>query len=199
MTPLLPIPLAELAPGPSLFTHASAIHGQSHVSRVMVHAFRLIEATGWQEETPRLWAAVYLHDLARTHDGICYRHGGDAMKKFETLHHVRELFARGGVTGDDYPIIHTAVVHHSIPKELDRDHPHWRLTSLLKDADALDRVRIGDLDPRYLRNRQARGMVAFAQRLFDDTNGIVPTGDAHFSQLWPEAVRIVAALPHGKE
>ena len=190
MKPSLDIPLAELAPSPSLFSHASIIHGQSHVSRVMVHAFRLIDATGWSEEALRLWAAVYLHDLARTHDGVCYRHGGDAMKKFETLHHVRDLFARGGVTDDDYPIIHTAVVHHSLPRELDRDHPHWRLTSLLKDADALDRVRIRDLDPRYLRHLQARGMVAFAQRLFEDTNGIVPIGDEHFAQLWPEALRI---------
>jgi hypothetical protein len=190
--PPLPIPLADLAPPPSLFTHASTIHGQSHVSRVMVHAFRLIHATGWTEEAPRLWAAVYLHDLARTHDGVCYRHGGDAMKKFDTLPRVRELFARGGVTDDDYAIIHTAVVHHSIPKELERDHPHWRLTSLLKDADALDRVRIGDLDPTFLRNHQAHRMVGFAQRLFDETDRIVATGDAHFADLWPEAIRIAS-------
>src|SRR5690348_7499751 len=192
MKPPLAIPFAELAPSTSLFTHASTIHGQAHVSRVIVHAFRLIVATGWTGEAPRLWAAVYLHDLARTHDGVCYRHGGDAMKKFETLHHLRELFARGGVKDEDYPIIHTAVVHHSIPKELDRDHPHWRLTSLLKDADALDRVRIDDLDPRYLRNPEAQGMVAFAQRLFDETAGVVPVGEDHFALLWPEAVRIAA-------
>jgi len=190
MKPPLAIPLAELAPDPSLFTHESTLHGQSHVSRVMVHAFRLIAATGLTEEAPRLWAAVYLHDLARTHDGVCYRHGGDAMKKFESLHHLRDLFARGGVKDDDYPIIHTAVVHHSIPKEIDRHHPHWRVTSLLKDADALDRVRIGDLDPRYFRNQEARGMIAFAQQLFDDTDGIVPVGEDHFARLWPEAVRI---------
>jgi hypothetical protein len=71
---------------------------------------------------------------------------------------------------------HTAVVHHSIPKELDRVHPHWRLTSLLKDADALDRVGIDDLDPRYLRNPEARGMAAFEQWLCDDTTGLVPVG-----------------------
>ena len=189
------LPLADLAPRPSLFTHRSSLHGQSHVARVMVHAFRLIEATGWNDEAPRLWAAVYLHDLARTHDGRCYRHGRDAMKKFETLPHVRALFERAGVRNADYPIIHTAVVHHSLPKELDRDHPHWRLTSLLKDADGLDRVRLGDLDARYLRNREARTMVAFAQALFDETDGMVPNGDDHFARLWPEAVRLEERLP----
>lgn len=184
------LPLAALAPPPSLFTHKSFLHGQSHVARVMVHAFRLIEATGWIEEAPRLWAAVYLHDLARTHDGTCHRHGADAMKKFDTLPGVRTLFARGGVRDEDYAIIHTAVVHHCTPKELDRAHAHWRLTSLLKDADALDRVRLGDLDPRYLRNAEAQSMADFAQALFDATDGIVATGDDHFAELWPEAIRI---------
>jgi hypothetical protein len=115
------------------------------------------------------------------------------MKKFEMLHHVRALFTRAGVGDADYPSIHTAVVHHSLPEELDPGHPHWRLTSLLKDADALDRVRIGDLDPRYLRHPGARGMIRFARRLFADTDGVVPVGDDHFSQLWPEAVRIAIA------
>jgi hypothetical protein len=189
-TPPIRLPLGELAPSPSLFTHASLLHGQAHVSRVMVHAFRLIAATGWIEEAPRLWASVYLHDLARTHDGLCHRHGGDAMRKLETLPHLRTLFERGGVRDEDYPAIGTAVTHHSLPKELDRAHPHWRLTSLLKDADGLDRVRLGDLDPRYLRNPHAHAMVTFAQTLFAETNGIVPTGEDHFAVLWPEVLRL---------
>jgi hypothetical protein len=184
------LPLAELAPSPSLFTHESVVHGQSHVARVMVHAFRLIEATGCLEEAPSLWAAVYLHDLARTHDGICQRHGADAMKKFEQLSAVKRLFTRGGVREEDYAAIHTAVVHHCVPKELDRSHPHWRLTALLKDADALDRVRLFDLDPRYLRHPEARRMVAFAEALFERTAGAIATGDRHFVELWAEAGRI---------
>jgi hypothetical protein len=57
--------------------------------------------------------------------------------------------------------IRTAVVHHCQPLELDRAHPHWRLTSLLKDADGLDRVRLGELDQRYLRNPEAVQMSWF--------------------------------------
>jgi hypothetical protein len=192
LTVPIPLPLVSLVPAPELFTHASTLHGQAHVSRVMVHAFRLLEATSWPQEAPRLWAAVYLHDIARTHDGRCFRHGGDAMKKFETLPQLRELFAQGGVQDRDYAAIHTAVVHHSLPKELDHDHPHWQLTSLLKDADGLDRVRLGDLDPRYLRHPEAREMIAFAEALFAETDGIVPIGEAHFAALWPEAMRIYA-------
>lgn len=190
MKPPIELPLAALAPTPELFTHASTLHGQAHVSRVMVHAFRLIAATGWIEEAPRLWAAVYLHDLARTHDGRCYRHGGDAITKFRGLPELRALFARGGVTADDYDAIEIAVVHHCLPKELDPTHPHWRLASLLKDADGLDRVRLGDLDPHYLRNAEARTMTDFAQALFDETDGIIPTGDDHFPAVWDTAIVI---------
>jgi hypothetical protein len=193
-SPVAPPPvglaLSILVPPPELFTHASTLHGQAHVARVMVHAFRLIAVTGWTDETPALWAAVYLHDIARTHDGVCHRHGGDAMRKFEARPDVRALFAQGGVTDLDYAAIHTAVVHHCVPKELDRTHPHWRLTSLLKDADGLDRVRLGDLDPRFLRHPQSRAMVGFAEALFNGTDGRIAVGPDHFAALWPEAGRI---------
>jgi hypothetical protein len=82
------------------------------------------------------------------------------------------------------------VVHHCTVTELPHRHPHWRLTSLLKDADALDRVRIGDLDPRYLRNSEAHPMIEFAHTLFERTDGVIPLGRAHFAELWPEAMTI---------
>ena len=66
------------------------------------------------------------------------------MTRFETLSQVRDLFAQGGVVESDYPAIRTAVVQHCLPRELMRTHPHWRLTSLLKDADGLDRVVVTD-------------------------------------------------------
>jgi hypothetical protein len=64
--------------------------------------------------------------------------------------------------------------------------------SRLKDADGLDRVRLGDLDARYLRNPEAREMVGFAEALFEETDGIVPAGPGHFAALWPEALRIAS-------
>jgi hypothetical protein len=85
LEPPIALPLARLVPPPELFAHPSTLHGQAYVARVMVHAFRLIAATGWSDEAPRLWSAVYLHDIARTHDGRCHRHGGDAMTRFADL------------------------------------------------------------------------------------------------------------------
>jgi hypothetical protein len=83
VSPLLPVDLDALVPLPEQFRHQSTLHGQAHVARVMVHAFRLLRATGRAAETARVWGAVYLHDLARTHDGYCERHGADAVRRFE--------------------------------------------------------------------------------------------------------------------
>lgn len=156
----------------------------------MVHAFRLIDATGAHGQARSLWAAVYLHDIARTHDGRCYVHGENAVRRLPTLPEVRVLFTRGGVGETDLAAIETAVIHHCKPRELDRSHPHYSLTALLKDADGLDRVRLGDLNPGYLRHPVARTMVDFARQLFDETDDALEPGETYFEALWPIAVRI---------
>jgi len=188
---LVPIPDAELVPPPSLFAHQSTLHGQAHVARVLVHAFRLVEATGFTGELPRLWAAVYLHDIARTHDGTCHRHGADAWARLATLPDVRARFARAGVTEKDDPAIEAAVTVHS-QGEPPADHPHRRLMALLKDADGLDRVRLGDLDPRYFRHPQTAGMVEFAQALYEMTDGRIEPGPDYWSRLWPVVEQLLA-------
>ena len=111
------LPPSTLVPAPEEFTHASELHGQAHVARVLVHALRLTAATGWVEELSRLWAAVYLHDIARTHDGVCYRHGADAIKKLDQLPRLRERFSAVGLKETDHAMIRTAVVYHALPTE----------------------------------------------------------------------------------
>jgi hypothetical protein len=180
---LVSIPLDQMVPLPEMFRHPSQLHGQAHVARVMVHAMRLIEATGQHAYGPQLWASVFLHDLARTHDGVCYRHGADAAQRLRDEPALRQRLAEAGLAEADYPAIEAAVTAHSAPKEVSREHPHWPLIALLKDADGLDRVRLGDLDPRYLRHPEAKDMVTFAQALFDATDGVIATGPAHFEEL----------------
>ena len=172
-----------MVPMPELFRHRSDLHGQAHVARVMVHAMRLVEVTGQAEHGPRLWASVFLHDLARTHDGVCHRHGADAAQRLRDEPDLQRRLAEAGLGEADYPAIEAAVTAHSAPKEVSREHPQWPLIALLKDADGLDRVRLGDLDPRYLRNAEARTMVPFAQALFDATDGVIATGPTHFLKL----------------
>lgn len=179
-----------MVPLPELFRHRSTLHGQAHVSRVMVHAMRLVEATGQQSYGPQLWASVFLHDLARTHDGVCYRHGADAAQRLRGEPFLQRRLAEAGLVEVDYPAIEAAVTAHSAPKEVPREHPHWPLIALLKDADGLDRVRLGDLDPQYLRHPESMEMVPFAQALFDATDGQIATGSAHFEELIAAAKRL---------
>jgi hypothetical protein len=188
---LVTVPDEELVPPPELFWHSSLLHGQAHVSRVLVHAFRLVEATGFVHEMPRLWAAVYLHDIARHHDGRSARHGADAWVRFADLPDVRTLFARGGVRDEDYPAIQSAVTLHSAGELLLTD-PSWQLTALLKDADGLDRVRLHDLDPTYLRHPEARTMVRFAEQLYRETDGRIAPSREYFARLWPIACQFLA-------
>ena len=179
-----------MVPLPEDFRHPSTLHGQAHVTRVMVHATRLVAATGRHDLGRCLWAAVFLHDLARTHDGVCHHHGADAAQRLRNEPALRDRLTEAGVTSENYPAIEAAVTAHSAPKEVSADHPHRALIALLKDADGLDRVRLGDLDRRYLRQAETRGMVTFAQKLFDATDGIIPTGPLHFERMWREAVSI---------
>ncbi len=180
--------LTDAIPLPEHFAHQSAIHGQRHVGRVMIHAMRLADVLHYGAVTrAMLWAAVYLHDLRRTHDLECHVHGRDAVKHLLTN---AELYAKivtvieaaSGMSARDLLPIRTAVTYHSLPAELSDWHPAWTLTALLKDADALDRVRIDDLDPRYLRFKETHTMIDFAWQLFEASDNL-PEGPDYFTAL----------------
>jgi hypothetical protein len=193
----IPVGDAEIVPPPAFFRHRSHLHGPAHVARVMVHAFRLVAATGLLDETARLWASVYLHDLARVHDGRSRRHGAAAWDRFARLKDlpgVAELFERGGVRREDYPAIQQAVTLHSNGEPSAED-PHRQLVCLLKDADGLDRVRLGDLNSDYLRFAESRGMVEFAQLLLQATDRQRPQEGPYFEWVWGRAKRAGEAGP----
>ena len=63
----------------------------------------------------------------------------------------------------------------------------WRnpLLWVLKDADGLDRVRLGDLDPRRLRTPEARALVSQAEELVRRTRKYRDPVD-----IWSEAFRM---------
>jgi hypothetical protein len=149
------------------FTHdAHGIHGLSHVARVWVWAEVM---AGWLRrggepvdvEVVR-WAAA-LHDVGRLDDGKDREHG-ERSAHWVTDH------------------------SHLLPASLDprqiqsiqyccRWHvPHDSQVPLmtyellcLKEADALDRVRIHDLDVCKLRTGFARSLAGPAQQLYDAT------------------------------
>ena len=182
------LPDSRIIPPANLFLHQSTIHGRHHVGRVMIHALRLIEATGLYQYTLPLWAAVYIHDLSRTHDNKCYAHGPRATARINRGE-FDQIFSEAHLTrrSDIRESIITAVWQHSQPGELPRTDRAYPLTAFLKDADGLDRVRLGDgggdLDPSYLRFSASADMIPFAQKLFDATKHI-NDDDALFENIF---------------
>ena len=151
------------------FVLNSELHGAAHVNRVIVLGQCLARAQGaFRDLRLNLWAATYLHDLERQHDDVCLEHGAWAVER--RLPGLTPLFLRHGVRPCGIEAIAEAVRQHCRPVEVARSHPDWALIALLKDADALDRWRLGDLDPSFLRTPAAPGFMDFSRDLFDLTD-----------------------------
>jgi HD superfamily phosphodiesterase len=146
------------------------IHGTGHATRVTMHAVELatvLGLAGWQVEAARL--AGLWHDIGREHDGGDYFHGARSAGKVVGL---------GLHRGVDRPVLEVAllaVTYHSAEdrrgEEASRHatNPGAALSvyRVLKDADALDRVRFGrhGLDPNLLRFEESHAMIARAVEL----------------------------------
>jgi len=158
----------------------------------MCHVLVLGKRMNLVHQTLLAFCAALVHDMARTHDGFCIMHGPRAAK-----HKVPEfipLFKKYGLTPDDINVIKTAVSNHSQYFELKKDHPHYLVTSLLKDADALDRIRLGEgnLNTKYLRHEVTLELKDFSRNLYIESEQITVSSFAEMlniaSKLWNTAL-----------
>lgn len=147
--------------------YKSRVHGSGHIHRVLLFAALI----AWQEALPedlvrQLFRAAAYHDVGRTFDGYDLEHGARSALRLEEL---------TGQTGENLAQLQAAVTAHALPDarleetvrsfrpaEFDRA---VELTRLLKDADNLDRVRLGDLKVEFLRHESAKKLADFALRL----------------------------------
>lgn len=154
------------APSSYDFDNQSYEHGVSHTVRVMRLVLHLGAAHGLHTDrviAPAFCAAV-IHDMARTHDGVCDRHGEWAVASKLPLWQPR--FLEWGLNPDHLPSIAAAIEWHCKRTPLHAD----AITHLLKDADALDRVRFlypGAVDKRYLHLSGTLAELPFAIRLHE--------------------------------
>lgn len=145
----------------------SEVHGKGHIHRTLLFAALIAWRENLAEEDVRqyFYAAAY-HDVGRTFDGYDLYHGARSAQRLEAL---------TGQTGERLTELQAAVTAHSRadadmeailrsfrPEEYART---LELSRLLKDADNLDRVRLGDLKSSFLRHETARAMEEFAWRL----------------------------------
>ena len=137
------------------------IHGSAHVTRVLVWSETLADLIGRSDALRReelRWAAA-VHDVGRENDGVDAGHGGRSAAWM-----LGQLPLQRPETRDlDLAFI----------AELCRWHetPDWQIERLslelliLKDADALDRCRLGDLDPSRLRLARSPTLIERAAQL----------------------------------
>jgi len=142
------------------------IHGAPHTTRVLIWATVLADALANRGAIRReelLWAAA-VHDVGRVDDWTDPGHG--ARSAAWAIEHLPALRPE------------TARLDLGFLAELCTWHETWdakipRLSlelAILKDADALDRCRIHDLDPTRLRLARSLALVAPAERLEGATN-----------------------------
>ena len=102
------------------------------------------------------WAAA-THDVGRIDDGIDLEHGKRSAQW------IRKNL-NDQMTPELLDMV-TYIVHWHVPHDSEAPVMTTEL-KVLKDADGLDRVRLGDLDTRYLRTDASKGLVGLADDLY---------------------------------
>lgn len=150
------------------------IHGIGHTERVLVHALNLSNVLGLPEHEKEILAksAIY-HDIGRIHDYEDEEHGYYAVLMMQNNH----TDAVRGMSKEARNILNYIIEQHCVEDTKaygnvraydikDRDRAIY-LLKVFKDADGLERVRLGDLDVSYLRNEPSKNMVDKAQKLLE--------------------------------
>jgi uncharacterized protein len=160
---ILPIPeqlIRNFEPKSSWLSHNSELHGVDHMARVFILQELICDKLEEQgiavnREVVR-WASM-AHDVGRIDDGIDLEHGTRSAKWInDNLHNQMSPEMLDMVT---------YIVHWHVPPDSEAPKMTTEL-KVLKDADALDRVRLGDLDTRYLRTSVTRELIDLAENLY---------------------------------
>lgn len=153
------------------FHNPAGVHALSHTKRVLLLSLIIsyLEKFSQQDANLLCLASIY-HDIGRSNDGYDPEHGNASYEK--VLHEhlpVPDQF-------QDQEILRFLIQNHAIPDqsaykklnqynlaEVDRT---LKLYDAFKDADGLDRVRIRDLNPEYLRTGSAQHLLLAAHQLY---------------------------------
>lgn len=153
------------------FHNPEGIHAIGHTRRVLLLGILLayLEQYDLADANLLSLAAVY-HDIGRENDGYDPGHGTASYNR------VMKEQLLTWIDYEDQEILRFIVENHAIPdrsayQKLDRYHlgdaeRTLRLYHAFKDADGLDRVRLGDLNPDYLRTASAQRLLVAAHQLY---------------------------------
>lgn len=172
----------------------SPVHAMPHCERVLLHALSLASAEmpGDDEAAEILAQAAVFHDTRRYDDYIDAGHGARAAVYYEQYcsKHPELTY---------HPEVSMVMRYHDMPdekgseaidKRFGRESERVRrLYAIFKDADALDRFRLGDegLDPKFLRTESSKKMIGFAEKLVNATM------DSQLLADMSESVKVIKA------
>lgn len=158
--------------------YQSHVHGNGHIERTMLLGAMIAQALELStHESKMLLMCCSYHDIGRANDFRDDAHGNVAAKKLLSPVMKNKFH---GYSSENFKIMQAAITLHSIsdkridevamryglePSSVPR---YYRIAKCLKDADNLDRVRLGDLDAKHLRHRESVDMVSDAQWIYDN-------------------------------
>lgn len=173
------------------FLFKSPVHGEGHIERVILHGAMLAMDNNLNSaDYELLLIACAYHDIGRTSDWIDDLHG---LRSAESIQKIIQI------PDDDLNIIKGVIEAHSrhdwemldiLDKYNNRNSQRAiMLSKMLKDADALDRVRISDLNTKYLRYSSTVKRADFSLWFYQQylkyqvkLNIPIPNKDAYFQK-----------------
>ncbi len=126
------------------------------------------------------WAAS-VHDIGRVDDGPDPEHGTRSAKWMKA--HIP-----AGMSPETADIA-TYTVHWHVPEDSEAPEMTTEL-KVLKDADSLDRVRLGDFDESYLRTDAAYGLIEVAEKLYKASLPSDPGEQESFQTVLSAAIKL---------
>ena len=170
--------------------YKSPIHGINHSRKVAILASEILQSSGIgfdERMVDILLTASYYHDIGRIAD--IGPHAKNSVRKLKST----ELFFEDGeeYADEDRNTLYAIVeAHEGRDSDMDKIMNKYHISkenqdkvkfyaSVLKDADALDRARLSnqfmmDINPRYLRTREAKQLINFSFDL-DNISKRMPT------------------------
>ena len=165
-------------------------HGINHSRKVAILASEILQSSGTnfdERMVDILLTACYYHDIGRIADiGL---HAKNSVRKLREM----KLYFEDGeeYTEEDRNMLYAIVdAHEGRDSDIDKIMNKYHISKenqdkvkfyagVLKDADALDRARLSnqfymDLNPKYLRNREAKQLINFSFDL-DNISRQMPT------------------------
>lgn len=177
--------IMKFEPKQAWLSHDSQIHGLDHMTRVFILQELICSQLEQQGETINRhavrWAAA-THDVGRLDDGLDPQHGQRSAQWIkENLHE--------HMSPEELDVA-SFIVHWHVPH--DHEAPDMTIElAILKDADGLDRVRLGDLDQSFLRTPATPQLVGVAQNLYQESLALeAKHGNQSFNSVLNAAIRL---------